>query len=255
MRITRTTSALIAAAVCGSLTMGLTGGVASAHAPVRITAVHLAPAADAAETGRADLIAKLGDTLSIGAKLTQEAQAQAPDSAKLEELRQGLEEATQQLSTVVGQAAGAADPSQGDQSGADPAADPVAQFPADPAADPQFADVALPVDGSERAADAVSDIQKQLDTLVADVAALLKAALAKDLAGVTAGVTRVVADLQALLLSVPKLLTGALPLPITLPLDDQSALDPQAPEALAPQDPAAAPQAPEMPVAPFSQVQ
>ncbi|MFD3455468.1 hypothetical protein ACFWVC_25260 [Streptomyces sp. NPDC058691] len=251
MRITRTTSALIAAAVCGSLTMGLTGGVASAHAPVRITAVHLAPAADAAETGRADLIAKLGDTLSIGAKLTQEAQAQAPDSAKLEELRQGLEEATQQLSTVVGQAAGAADPSQTYQSGIDPAA----QFPAGPATDPQFADVALPADSSERAADPVSDVQKQLDTLVADVAALLKAALAKDLAGVTAGVTRVVADLQALLLSVPKLLTGALPLPITLPLDDQSALDPQAPEALAPQDPAAAPQAPEMPVAPFSQVQ
>ncbi|MFF3560110.1 hypothetical protein ACFYXS_08745 [Streptomyces sp. NPDC002574] len=244
MRITRTTSALIAAAVCGSLTMGLTGGVASAHAPVRITAVHLARTADAAETGRADIIAKLGDTLSIGAKLTQEAQAQAPDSAKLEELRQGLEEATQQLSTVVDQAAGAAGPSQTDQSGADPAA----QFPADPAADPQFADVALPVDSSERAADAVSDVQKQLDTLVTDVAALLKAAVNKDLAGVTAGVAKVVADLQALLLSVPKLI----PLPITLPLEDQSAQDPQAPEALAPEDPAAAPQAPEMPAVPMA---
>ncbi|MDX3073116.1 hypothetical protein ACIP98_29930 [Streptomyces sp. NPDC088354] len=243
MRITRTTSALIAAAVCGSLTMGLTGGVASAHAPVRITAVHLARAADAAETGRADLIAKLGDTLSIGAKLTQEAQAQAPDSAKLEELRQGLEEATQQLSTVVDQSAASADPSAADPSQADPSV----QVPADPAADPQPAGAAVPADGSERAADPVTDVQNQLNKLVDDVAALVKAVLAKDLAAVTAGVTTVVADLQALLLSVPKLLTGALPLPIPLPLDDQSA-----------QDPAAVPQAPEMPavpMAPASQVQ
>ncbi|MEU6344203.1 hypothetical protein ABZ883_25025 [Streptomyces sp. NPDC046977] len=232
MRITRTTSALIAAAVCGSLTMGLTGGVASAHAPVRITAVHLAPAADAADSGRADLIAKLGDTLSIGAKLTQEAQAQAPDSAKLDELRQGLEEATQQLSSVVDQAAASADPSAEDSS-----------VPADPAADPQFAGVAQPADGSERAADAVSDVQAQLKKLVDDVTALVAAVVAKDLAGVTAGVTKVVADLQALLLSVPKLLTGLLPLPlpIPLPLEDESAQDPQAapgvpvaPEAAAP---------------------
>ncbi|MFJ4984956.1 hypothetical protein ACIP9H_14275 [Streptomyces sp. NPDC088732] len=224
MRITRTTSALIAAAVCGSLTMGLTGGVASAHAPVRITAVHLAPAADAADSGRADLIAKLGDTLSIGAKLTQEAQAQGPDSAKLDELRQGLEEATRQLSTVVDQAVASADPSAEDSS---VPADPAAQLPADPA------------DGSERAADAVSDIQAQLKKLVDDVATLVKAVVDKNLAAVTAGVATVVADLQALLLSVPKLLTGLLPLPlpVPLPLEDESAQDPGvpvAPEAAAP---------------------
>ncbi|WP_431960736.1 hypothetical protein [Actinacidiphila sp. bgisy160] len=228
MRITRINSTLIAAAVCASLTMGLTGGVASAHAPTRSTAVeveHLA--ARAAETGDAQLIASLGDTLSIGAKLTQEAQVESPDSAKLEELRRGLEEASRQLASVLDQA-GAVSPGITDPAAMDPGAPEAGLDPGDPG---QLGDVGDPgaIDqvggpGDQGAADAVDDVRTALTRLGQDVTDLLAKVVAKDLAGVSAGVATVVADLQALLMAVPKLLTGALPLPISLPplpLNDQ----------------------------------
>jgi hypothetical protein len=66
---------------------------------------------------------------------------------------------------------------------------------------------------------------------------LLAKVVAKDLAGVTAGVANVVADLQALLLAAPQLITGAPPLPVQPPLDDQGQqFAPEAPPA--PQGPA-----------------
>ncbi|MFD8077199.1 hypothetical protein ACFV3E_31620 [Streptomyces sp. NPDC059718] len=245
MRITRINSTLIAAAVCASLTMGLTGGVASAHAPTRSTAVeveHLA--ARAAGTGDAELIAKLGDTLSIGAKLTQEAQVEAPDSAKLEELRRGLEEASQQLASVLDQA-GAVSPGVTDPSAFDPGAPQPGMEPVDPGQPGDLSAVdQIGGPGDQGAADAVTDVKNALTKLVQDVTDLLAKVLAKDLAGVTAGVATVVADLQALLLAAPKLLTGALPLPITLPIplnDQGEQLSPDA--QFAPQG-VAEPQAP-----------
>ncbi|MFI9202432.1 hypothetical protein [Streptomyces sp. NPDC053048] len=76
------------------------------------------------------------------------------------------------------------------------------------------------VDVRARAAhaqDPVADVKAQLDKLIKDVTELLAAVLAKDVAKITALVSQVVADLQALLLSVPKLLTGVVPLPVPLP--------------------------------------
>ncbi|WP_329185610.1 hypothetical protein [Actinacidiphila glaucinigra] len=232
MRITRINSTLIAAAVCAALTMGLTGGVASAQAPTRSTAVeveHLA--ARAAETGNAELIAKLGDTLSIGAKLTQEAQIESPDSAKLDELRRGLEEASRQLASVLDQS-GAVSPGVTDPSAFDPGAPQPGLEPGDlgqPGDQGAIDQVGGP--GDQSAADAVTDVKNALTKLVQDVTDLLAKVVAKDLAGVTAGVATVVADLQALLLAVPKLLTGALPLPLPLPLplnDQGEQLPPEA---------------------------
>ncbi|MGW2349403.1 hypothetical protein [Actinacidiphila glaucinigra] len=232
MRITRINSTLIAAAVCAALTMGLTGGVASAQAPTRSTAVeveHLA--ARAAETGNAELIAKLGDTLSLGAKLTQEAQIESPDSAKLDELRRGLEEASRQLASVLDQS-GAVSPGVTDPSAFDPGAPQPGLEPGDlgqPGDQGAIDQVGGP--GDQSAADAVTDVKNALTKLVQDVTDLLAKVVAKDLAGVTAGVATVVADLQALLLAVPKLLTGALPLPLPLPLplnDQGEQLPPEA---------------------------
>ncbi|MFF7678146.1 hypothetical protein [Actinacidiphila glaucinigra] len=237
MRITRINSTLIAAAVCAALTMGLTGGVASAQAPTRSTAVeveHLA--ARAAETGNAELIAKLGDTLSLGAKLTQEAQIESPDSAKLDELRRGLEEASRQLASVLDQSGavspGVTDPSALDPGAPQPGLEPgdLGQ-PGDQGAIDQGAIDQVGGPGDQSAADAVTDVKNALTKLVQDVTDLLAKVVAKDLAGVTAGVATVVADLQALLLAVPKLLTGALPLPLPLPLplnDQGEQLPPEA---------------------------
>ncbi|MGW3242220.1 hypothetical protein [Streptomyces sp. NPDC001070] len=260
MRITRTNSTLIAAAVCASLTMGLTGGVASAHAPTRSAAVqveHLA--ARGADTGNAELIAKLGDTLSIGAKLTQEAQAESPDSAKLEDLRKGLEEASSQLASVLDQA-GAVSPGDIDPSAQDPAVAQPGLQPGDPGqpGDPSAVDPQSGGEGERRAADPASDVKAALDQLIADVTDLLAKVVAKDLAGVTAGVSKVVSDLQALLLAVPKLLTGALPVTPPVSLNDQGEqLPPEAPpvplndqgEQLPPEAPPA-PQGPAEPQVP-----
>ncbi|GAA2710751.1 MULTISPECIES: hypothetical protein [Streptomyces] len=70
----------------------------------------------------------------------------------------------------------------------------------------------------DAAGDPVSDVKAQVDTLVKDLTDLLAAVQAKDVAKVTALVPKVVADLQALLTSVPKLLTGAAPLPLPVPV-------------------------------------
>ncbi|MEV4436909.1 hypothetical protein [Streptomyces sp. NPDC049585] len=68
------------------------------------------------------------------------------------------------------------------------------------------------------AGDTVSDVKAQAVTLIKDLTDLLAAVQAKDVAKITALVPKVVADLQALAASVPKLLTGAAPLPLPVPV-------------------------------------
>ncbi|MDX3097436.1 hypothetical protein PV703_00235 [Streptomyces sp. ME01-24h] len=239
MRITRINSTLIAAAVCASLTMGL-AGTADAHAPVRIASADISKAADSADAAaatRAELIAKLGDTLSYGARITQDAQAQSPDGGRLQELSASLEQASRQFADLIDAAAAGGSVQLPDQSGL------AAGRAKDGAKDGVKGGVK---GGAKAAASTVDDIKAQLDKLITDVAALVTAVISKDLAAVAAQIAVVVGDLQGLLLLVPQLLTDIL---VPLPLGNdalQSPLSPAVPDAslLLPEAaPEAAPQA------------
>ncbi|MFI1968705.1 hypothetical protein BLA24_11735 [Streptomyces cinnamoneus] len=172
MRVTKFTTAA-AAAVCGSLALGIAGPALADGLASEPAVVESAPGSAA---DRLDPIGGLGDTLSLGSRIGTEARSRTVDLQRLQELRQRLRESADRLHTAVR-----------------------AQTPA-------------------RAADPVSDVKGQLDKLVKDVTDLLAAVQAKDVAKVTTLVNTVVADLQALLTSVPKLLTNAAPLPVPLPL-------------------------------------
>jgi hypothetical protein len=76
--------------------------------------------------------------------------------------------------------------------------------PADPANQPM---VLAPAD--IKAADAGSDVQAQLTKLAQDIGDLLAAVAAGDAGKVSAAIDNVTSDLQALLLAVTDLLTGA----------------------------------------------
>ncbi|WP_127360592.1 hypothetical protein [Actinacidiphila soli] len=248
MRISNLAATAIAASLAGSLTLGVAGVAGAAiHAPSRVTVV--ADEATAAKPA-ADVIAKLGDTLTYGAKLSQEAMAQTPDVSKLWELQRSLNAAAEQLTTTLGQAA-AAKPA--DKPAADkPAADQPA-MPADrPAEATQGHYAATPID------DAMAKVNDQLKALTTDVTELVAAVGNKDAAKVTSLVPKILGHLTSLATSVPTILTsllgGVLPgLPIALDNDPNQQSAPSAPQAPeVPQAPAApiAPQAPEQPNAP-----
>ncbi|MFI1254390.1 hypothetical protein ACH4U6_11370 [Streptomyces netropsis] len=179
MRINKIASAAIAVAACGSLVVGVTGpALAAAPEPVPFASWPVAPEPKAGATQQQlDAMNELGTVLSLSARIAKEAQSPTPDAARLATLREQLRAAAGRLLASAARASGSS------------------------ASDP-------------RAKDAVADVKAQLDKLVKDVTDLLAAVLAKDLVKVTAGLTAVVADLQALLLAVPKLATSALPLPL-----------------------------------------
>ncbi|MDX6314945.1 MAG: hypothetical protein QOF44_4409 [Streptomyces sp.] len=249
MRISNLAATAIAASLAGSLTLGVAGiAGATVHAPTRVSVVADAHAdAAAVATPAADVIAKLGDTLTYGAKLSQEAMAQAPDVSKIQELQRSLKAAADQLTTSLGQAATtkpAADK---------PAADkPAADMPAMPADKPADATKGLGHRDATPIDDAMAKVNDQLKTLTTDVTELVAAVGNKDVAKVTTLVPKILGDLTALTTSIPTILTsllgGVLPIPLPIALDNdpnqQSA--PAAPEA--PQAPAApdAPQAPQL---------
>ncbi len=180
MRITTLTS-ISAALVCGSLLLGATGPALATGGRAAPPVVEPAPGAGS----RADSIGSLGETLSLGSRVVREAQSRAPDLDHLRDLRLRLRESADRLLAEMREKA--------------------AEGRLRP-----------PEDG--RSSDPVSDVKQQLDTLVKDVTDLLAAVQAKDTAKITALITKVVADLQALLASVPKLLTGAAPVPLPVPL-------------------------------------
>ncbi|MFE2430656.1 hypothetical protein ACFXJ5_28410 [Streptomyces sp. NPDC059373] len=271
MRISNLAATAIAASLAGSLTLGVAGiAGATVHAPTRVSVVADTGAASAA-TPAADVIAKLGDTLTYGAKLSQEAMAQAPDVGKLQELQRSLKTAADQLTTSLGQAATA-------KPAADKPAADMPAMPADkPAADKPAADLpAMPADkpadkpaeatkglGHRDATpidDALAKVNDQLKTLTTDVTELVAAVGNKDTAKVTALVPKILGDLTSLTTSVPTILTtllaGVLPvqLPIALDNDPNQQSAPNAPQA--PEVPAApqAPQAPDQPNAPENAV-
>ncbi|WP_431950579.1 hypothetical protein [Actinacidiphila sp. bgisy167] len=222
MRITRINSTLIAAAVCASLTMGF-AGTADAHAPVRIAAADISKAADSADAAaatRAELIAKLGDTLSYGARITQDAQAQSPDGGSLQELSSRLAEASRQFAGLIDTAAAQSVGQSPDQSGlaAGRAKDGAAEEGAKEGAK----------DGAKAAAGTIDEIKAQLDKLITDVAALVTAVISGDITAVAAQIAVVVGDLQAILLLVPQLLTDIL-VPLPLPFGNDAALSPLSP--------------------------
>ncbi|MEU7133558.1 hypothetical protein [Streptomyces sp. NPDC046261] len=166
------------AVVCGSLAVGVCGpALASGRAADSIAVAEPAPAPAG---GRADSIGSLGETLSLGSRFLKEARSRTPDVDYLRDLRQRLRESADRLLVDVRARA-------------------QAPYRHDSARDP------------------VADVKAQLDKLVKDVDDLLAAVLAKDAAKVTALVAQVLADLQALLTSVPKLVGGAAPLPVPLP--------------------------------------
>lgn len=218
MRITRINSTLIAAAVCASLTMGF-AGTADAHAPVRIAAADISKAADSADAAaatRAELIAKLGDTLSYGARITQDAQAQSPDGGRLQQLSSSLAEASRQFASLIDAAAAQSVGQSPDQSG----------LAAGRAKDGATEEGAK--DGAKAAASTIDEIKAQLDKLITDVAALVTAVISGDLTAVAAQIAVVVGDLQAILLLVPQLLTDIL-VPLPLPFGNDAALSPLSP--------------------------
>jgi hypothetical protein len=254
MRISNLAATAIAASLAGSLTLGVAGiAGATVHSPTRVTVVADTDSASAA-TPAAEVIAKLGDTLTYGAKLSQEAMAQSPDVSKLQELQRSLRAAADQLTTTLGKAASA---KPADKPAANrPAADKPA-MPADkPAEATQGHYAATPID------DAMAKVNDHLKALTTDVTELVAAVGNKDAAKVTSLVPKILGDLTSLATSVPTILTsllgGVLPgLPIALDNDpnQQSApIAPQAPEVQ--QAPAApiAPQAPGQPNAPESAV-
>ncbi|MDT0447955.1 hypothetical protein [Streptomyces hesseae] len=173
--------AIATALVCGSVTLGVTGPALAAGRVARPAAVESAPEADS----RSDSIGSLGETLNLGSRIAKEADSWNPDVEHLRDLRVRLRESAERLLADVRAVK--------------------AKTPARPGAD-------------GLAVDPVSDVKSQLDTLVKDVNDLLAAVDAKDVAKVTALVGKVTADLQALLTSVPKLLTNAAPLPAPAPL-------------------------------------
>ncbi|MET9644721.1 hypothetical protein ACFZB6_16460 [Streptomyces syringium] len=134
-----------------------------------------APDPKAATAQQLETVANLGELLSLAARIAAEAQSKTPDKAVLADLRQRYQASADKLLKSV--KARAAAPG------------------------------GLP-------ADAVKDIQDALAKLTKDLTELLAAVVAVDLPKVTAGIAKVVADLQALLTAVPKLATGALPLPV-----------------------------------------
>ncbi|GGR36065.1 hypothetical protein WEB32_24125 [Streptomyces netropsis] len=174
MRINKLTSAAIAVAACGSLVVGVTGPALAAAPEPVPTAAAPDPKA-AATTQQLETVANLGELLSAASKIAVEAQSKTPNPAVLADLRLRYQAAAEKLLKSVKARATAS--------------------------------------GGVRA-DAVKDVQDALAKLTKDLTDLLAAVVAKDLAKVTAGLATVVADLQALLLSVPKLATGALPLPL-----------------------------------------
>lgn len=195
MRGTKLT-AIATALVCGSVTLGVTGpalaagraarlAVAKSAAVERVVAesavAESAPEADS----RSDSIGSLGETLDLGSRIAKEADSWNPDVEHLRDLRVRLRESAERLLADVRAVK--------------------AKTPARPGTD-------------GLAVDPVSDVKSQLDTLVKDVNDLLAAVDAKDVGKVTALVGKVTEDLQALLTSVPKLLTNAAPLPAPAPL-------------------------------------
>jgi hypothetical protein len=264
MRISNLAATAIAASLAGSLTLGVAGiAGATVHAPTRVSVVADAHAdAAAAATPAADVIAKLGDTLTYGAKLSQEAMAQAPDVSKIQELQRSLKAAADQLTTSLGQAATtkpAADKPAADKPAADMPAMP-ADKPADATKGPGHRD-ATPID------DAMAKVNDQLKTLTTDVTELVAAVGNKDVAKVTTLVPKILGDLTALTTSIPTILTsllgGVLPIPLPIALDNDPNQQgapaapaapeaPQAPQLNAPEnaDSPQAPQAPEVPQAP-----
>ncbi len=166
------------AVVCGSLALGVCG---PALASGRATdSIAVAEPAPAPASGRSDSIGSLGETLSLGSRFLREARSRTPDVDYLRDLRQRLQESADRLLVDVRARAHRHD------------------------------------DGVSK--DPVADVKAQLDKLVKDVTDLLAAVLAKDVAKVTALLAQVLADLQALLTSVPKLVGGAAPLPVPLPV-------------------------------------
>jgi hypothetical protein len=264
MRISNLAATAIAASLAGSLTLGVAGiAGATVHAPTRVSVVADAHAdAAAVATPAADVIAKLGDTLTYGAKLSQEAMAQAPDVSKIQELQRSLKAAADQLTTSLGQAATtkpAADKPAADKPAADMPAMP-ADKPADATKGPGHRD-ATPID------DAMAKVNDQLKTLTTDVTELVAAVGNKDVAKVTTLVPKILGDLTALTTSIPTILTsllgGVLPIPLPIALDNDPNQQgapaapaapeaPQAPQLNAPEnaDSPQAPQAPEVPQAP-----
>ncbi|MCC3766666.1 hypothetical protein [Streptomyces sp. UNOC14_S4] len=113
-----------------------------------------------------EVIANLADTLALATRFTREARAKAPNVAALRDLQQRVRHSSDRLLSAVW-ARGVND---------------------------------------ARARDDVSGVQKQLDKLNQDLPALLKAVQDKDTSKVTSLVPQVLADLQALLTSVPGLL-------------------------------------------------
>ncbi|GHG52626.1 hypothetical protein [Streptomyces griseocarneus] len=164
-------TAVAAALISGSLTLGI-AGPALAAGKVPDPVIGQEPAPGGADRG--DPVDGFGETVSLGSRFSKEARSRNPDVEYLRDLRQRLMESTDRLMSDVRARAHANDP--------------------------------------------VGDVKAQLDKLVKDVTDLLAAVLAKDVAKVTALVATVVADLQALLLSVPKLVTDAAPLPVPLPV-------------------------------------
>ncbi|MCC3778363.1 hypothetical protein [Streptomyces sp. UNOB3_S3] len=190
MRGTKLT-AIATALVCGSVTLGVTGpALAAGRAAEHAAAVEHAAAADVpvdsvpGADSRSDSIGSLGETLNTGSRIVKEAESWNPDMEHLRDLRVRLRESAERLLADVRAVK--------------------AKTPARPGTD-------------GLAVDPVSDVKSQLDTLVKDVNDLLAAVQAKDVGKVTALVGQVTADLQALLTSVPKLLSNAAPLPAPLP--------------------------------------
>ncbi|MBP2405309.1 hypothetical protein SNS2_3938 [Streptomyces netropsis] len=134
-----------------------------------------APDPKAATAQQLETVANLGELLALAAKIATEAQAKTPNKAVLADLRQRYQAAADKLLKSVKSRAGTPG--------------------------------GLP-------ADAVKDVRDALAKLTKDLTELLAAVVAVDLPKVTAGIAEVVKDLQALLTAVPKLATGALPLPV-----------------------------------------
>jgi hypothetical protein len=271
MRINKIAATAIATSLSASLALGVAGpAFAAVHSPNRAAAV-AAFAPDAANT-QLDAVAKLGDTLSLAAKLAKDTQAKSPNVDSLKDQQTRLQAKANELIAALRTAAGAQPPAEApaktpaDNPAKAPADNPVeapanppvvapidtpAQSPANaPVQNPAKPQAAVPAENPAEApaknpaevsvetpslvltpsdagtpplvlapaqsqvSDPLADIQAQVNKLIADVNDLLTAVTAVDGAKISAAISNITADLQALLASVPKLLSSEMAMPL-----------------------------------------
>ncbi|GAA0473233.1 hypothetical protein ABZ951_19930 [Streptomyces sp. NPDC046215] len=179
MRVTKLSSAVIAAAACGSLLAGAAGPALAGQrgAPEPRPAARPAQPKAAAVQQQLEVAGHLGETLSLTSRIAREAQAGKPDLKTLTSLRQQLQKSTAQLLEAT----------------------------------KKLTPPATPKAGAHRAPDPVAEIKQLLEKLIKDIEKLLQDVLKKDSAAAKASTATAVEDLKELLAKIPGLTEEAAP--------------------------------------------